>query len=96
MAAGFSAALNIYFNTYFWGFSSTQIGIAGVVGVIPGILGAVALSPYLSKRIGKRRGAIYSSLIAIFFVPFPYLLRIYGYMPEFGSYDLLWIMCEAE
>ena len=93
MAAGFSAALNIYFNTYFWGFSSTQIGIAGVVGVIPGILGAVALSTYLSKRIGKRRGAIYSSLTAIFFVPFPYLLRIYGYMPEFGSYDLLWIMC---
>ena len=52
MASGFSAALNIYFNTFFWGFNNIQIGIVTVVAVVPGIIGAMFISRILSTKIG--------------------------------------------
>ena len=92
MAAGFSSSLNIYFNTFFWGFSTIQIGIVSIIAVIPGIISAMIISRRLSVKIGKRRAAIICGMIALVLTPVPYILRIYGYMPEFGSNELLAIM----
>ena len=55
MASGFSAALNIYFNTFFWGFNNIQIGIVTVIAVVPGIVGAMIISRILSVKIGKNK-----------------------------------------
>ena len=92
MASGFSAALNIYFNTFFWGFNNIQIGIVTVVAVVPGIIGAMFISRILSTKIGKRKAAIICGMIALILTPVPYALRIYGLAPEFGSNGLLLLM----
>ena len=92
MAAGFSSALNIYFNTFFWGFNNIQIGVVTLVAVVPGIIGAMVISRVLSVKIGKRLAAIICGMIALILTPVPYGLRIYGIMPEFGSNDLLFLM----
>jgi Na+/melibiose symporter-like transporter len=92
MAAGFSSALNIYFNTFFWGFNNIQIGVVTLVAVVPGIIGAMVISRVLSVKIGKRLAAIICGMIALILTPVPYSLRIYGIMPEFGSNDLLFLM----
>ena len=63
MAAGFSSSLNIYFNTFFWGFSTIQIGIVSIIAVIPGIISAMIISRRLSVKIGKRRVASSESLL---------------------------------
>ena len=92
MAAGFSSALNIYFNTFFWGFNNIQIGIVTILAVVPGIIGAMVISRMLSAKIGKRKAAIICGMIALILTPVPYTLRIYEMMPEFGSNDLLFLM----
>ena len=92
MAAGFSSSLNIYFNTFFWGFSTIQIGIVSIIAGIPGIITAMIISQRLSVKIGKRRAAIICGMIALVLTPVPYTLRVYGYLPGFGSNELLAIM----
>ena len=50
------------------------------------------ISQRLSVKIGKRRAAIICGMIALILTPVPYIFRVYGYMPEFGSNELLAIM----
>ena len=92
MAAGFSSALNIYFNTFFWGFSSFQIGIVSFVAVVPGIICSMVIARVLSKSIGKKKAAIICGSIALALTPVPYALRIFELAPSFGSNGLLLMM----
>ncbi|MGI8839424.1 MAG: MFS transporter [Caulobacteraceae bacterium] len=62
MAAGLGASTNIYFLTYFWEFSSAQIGLL-VVGVFASAIMALMAAGPLSRRFGKRGSAI--GLIAL-------------------------------
>lgn len=84
MAAGLTSALNIYFNTYFWELQSSQISIL-VLGNFPAAAIALVVSQGLSKRLGKKRGAVWIATLGLIFAPVPVLLRLIGWMPENGS-----------
>ncbi len=88
MANGLTAALNIYLNTYFWQLTSTQISLLLMCFFVSAML-ALALTPALSRRLGKRPAAIAVSLAAIALGPAPIVLRLLGPFPANGSPALL-------
>ncbi len=88
MAGGLIAALAIYINTYFWELTSSQISLL-VLGYFVSAVLAVAIAPGLSRRIGKKRAAILTSLAAILIGPAPVVLRLLGVFPPNGSPSLL-------
>jgi Na+/melibiose symporter-like transporter len=80
MAAGLSASMNFYFNTYFWGFSSAQIaGLA--TGVFISAFIALSFAPIASRRLGKRPAAMTAIIAAVAAGLAPMLLRLAGVMP---------------
>jgi Na+/melibiose symporter-like transporter len=91
MAAGLNAALGIYFNTYFWELTSSQISVFVVALFLAAIL-AGATAPPLSRAFGKKRAAIGVSLGAVVLGPLPIVLRLAGLFPPNGSPSLLWIL----
>lgn len=88
MAAGLMAALNIYFNTFFWELSSDQMSILVIANFVSAAL-ALALAPQASLRLGKKRAAVTISVAAIVLAPLPIVLRLVGFFPENGSPALL-------
>jgi glycoside/pentoside/hexuronide:cation symporter, GPH family len=88
MALGITAALNLYFNTYFWELTSDQISLL-VVGNFISAGVAFATAPQLARRLGKKTAAIRVALCAIVFGPAPIVLRLLGWFPETGSRALL-------
>lgn len=91
VAAGLSAALSFYFFNYFWRFSSEQSGFItmGVFG--SAIIGAV-LAPFVSRTIGKKKGAIIIGLIAFLGSPMPIVLRLLGVLPDKGDPFVFWFV----
>jgi GPH family glycoside/pentoside/hexuronide:cation symporter len=87
MAAGISTSLNIYFNTFFWEFSSEQIGLLTIPLFLSAVL-ALILAPRISERFGKKRAAIGVAGVAFLGAPLPIALRLLGLFPENGT-DLL-------
>ena len=87
MAAGVAASLNYYINGFFWEFTSAQTGLLTISVFISAGL-ALVLAPLVSKRLGKKRGAIIVGGIAFSVAPMPVILRLLGVMPPNGS-DLL-------
>lgn len=94
MAGGLMAALSIYFNTYFWELTSTEISII-VMGNFASAAVAMTLAPRLSKRYGKRSAAIRTTLTLLAVGPIPVVLRLIGWFPENGSPSLLPILFVA-
>jgi GPH family glycoside/pentoside/hexuronide:cation symporter len=88
MAGGLIAALAIYINTYFWELTSSQISVL-VLGYFVSAILAVAIAPGMSRRIGKKRSAILTSLAAILIGPAPVALRLTGAFPPNGAPALL-------
>ena len=88
MGAGITAALTIYFNTYFWELSSQQMSLLAMLNFVSAAV-AFAVTPQLSLRYGKRAAAIGSALIVIIFGPAPIFLRLLGLFPDNGSPLLL-------
>ncbi len=91
IASGVSAALAFYFLTYFWQFTSQQNGFItfGVFG--SAIIGSL-MAPYVSKTIGKKRGAIIIGLIAFLGSPIPICLRLLGLLPPNGDPAIFWFV----
>ena len=87
MAAGVAASLNYYINGFFWEFTTTQTSYL-TMSVFASAALALVLAPIVSKRIGKKRGAIIMGAIAFSVAPTPVILRLLGLMPPNGS-DLL-------
>lgn len=87
-AAGMTAALNIYFNTFFWQLTSDQIALLVLPNFVSAVL-AFALAPRVSRRLGKRRAVIVVALGALFFGPLPVVLRLLGLFPPNGSPALI-------
>lgn len=81
VASGVSTTLSFYFSTFFWGFSAEQIGLISLSVVISALM-AFFISPAISRRLGKKRGAITIGLMAFTVAPAPILLRLFGLMPE--------------
>jgi len=88
MAAGLTGSLGIYFNTYFWELSSTQI-LKIVLGSFVSAILALIVAPRLGHRFGKKRAAIGTAITAISIGPLPVIARLLGLFPENGSPLLL-------
>ena len=84
VASGVSTTLSFYFSTFFWGFTAEQIGLISLSVVISALM-AFFISPAISKRLGKKRGAITIGLMAFTVAPAPIFLRLLGLMPENGD-----------
>lgn len=88
MAAGLTAALTIYFNTYFWELSSQAMAILVMLNFVSAAI-ALAVTPRLSMRFGKKPAAIINALGAVLLAPLPIVLRLLGLFPENDSPALL-------
>ena len=84
VASGVSTTLSFYFSTFFWGFTTEEIGLISLSVVISALM-AFFISPVISKRLGKKRGAITIGLMAFTVAPAPIFLRLLGLMPENGD-----------
>lgn len=88
MAGGITAALTLYFNTYFWELSSLQMSVLTLLNFVSAAV-AFAFGPGLSRRLGKKRAALTTAVIVMTFGPMPIVLRLCGLFPENGSPLLL-------
>lgn len=90
-ASGLTAGLTFYFVTYFWEFSSAQIG-AITFGVFLSAFMGGALAPVVTKKLGKKRGALIVGLVAFIGAPMPIFLRLIDVLPENGTSELFWLV----
>jgi Na+/melibiose symporter-like transporter len=88
MAAGLITSLNVYFNTYFWELSPTQIGVLTLGPFVSSVVALVA-APVLSRRFGKKGGAVLIGSLAALLAPTPIVGRLVGLMPPNGSAALV-------
>lgn len=91
MAAGLSTSLNIYFNTYFWGFESAQLGYLTLPFFLSAAV-ALFVAPLLSIRMGKKQAALVVAGIAFVGAPLPIALRLMGLFPANGTDTLFYMM----
>ncbi len=91
MAMGLAAALNGYFNTFFWGFTARDISLL-TGGVFLSAFLALAVTPAISRRFGKRTATIGLAVLAVSVGLAPMFLRLAGLMPPNGSPLLLWVI----
>jgi len=91
VATGLSAALAFYFSTYFWGFTSQQIGFVTLSIFVSAVIGS-AMAPVVTRTIGKKRGAMIIGLIAFLGAPLPIVLRLLGLLPENGDPLVFWFV----
>ena len=84
VGSGVAATLSYYIYTFLWEFSTQQIGFISISVVISAMLGFM-LSPFISKRLGKKKGAILIGFLAFTVNPAPIVLRMMGFMPENGD-----------
>jgi len=83
-AIGLSAALLLYFNTYFWGLTASQLSIFALTGIFAAVLGPLLAGP-ISRRIEKRRAVIVFYACFLLISPLPIALRLIGFFPANGS-----------
>jgi Na+/melibiose symporter-like transporter len=98
VATGLSAGLSFYINGYFWNFSNDQIAGLSISIILSAFL-ALLISPIISRRMGKKRGAIVIGIIAFSTAPAPVVLRLFGLMPENGDpllYPIILVMTIAD
>ena len=91
VATGLAASLSLYFTTYFWAFNSAQIGLI-VLGVFVSAALGAWLAPLVSRRLGKKRGAMIVGLIAFIGAPLPIVLRLAGLLPANGDPAVFWLV----
>jgi len=90
MATGISTSLNLYFNTFFWEFTSEQIGLL-ILPLFASAALALVVGPGVSRRFGKKHAAIGVAGIAFALAPMPMVLRLLGLFPENGTLELLYV-----
>ena len=83
-ASGFTAALSIYFSTFFWGLVPSQLAIVTMLQAVAAIC-AVPLARRLSVSFDKRRAALGSFVFILFWGPVMLLGRIFELVPENGD-----------
>jgi GPH family glycoside/pentoside/hexuronide:cation symporter len=91
MAGGLVASLNVYFSTFFWGFTAQQISVF-TLGVYLSAIIALTAAPRLSRRFGKRPMAMTMIAAAVAVGVGPLLLRLAGLLPPNGSLALMVII----
>jgi Na+/melibiose symporter-like transporter len=91
MGQGVNAAMNIYFNTYFWAFTSSQFALL-VLGVFASAGLALFLAPGISRRFGKRATAMTCAGLSVTVGVTPIILRLLGWMFPNGSVGLFLVI----
>ena len=84
VAAGTLAALNNYFNAFFWGLSSGQIFFLSLTVVASPVV-AIFVSTPVSRVIGKKRAAIWFWILSTVFGWIPMGARLLDLFPPNGS-----------
>ena len=84
LAGGLVASMNGYFNTFFWGFSASQIALI-TLGVFISAFAALPTAPLLSRRFGKKHTAMLLAVLSLAIGIGPVLLRLAGLFPPNGS-----------
>ena len=85
---GFNDVVWLYMNTYFWGFSTHEIGLL-TFGLFLSALIAFFLTRPLTERFDKRQAILGLAVFAIPFAPLLIFLRLLGLLPENGHPGLL-------
>ena len=85
---GFNDVVWLYMNTYFWGFSTNQIGLL-TFGLFLSAIIAFFLTRPLTERFDKRQAVLGLATFAILFAPLLIFLRLLGVLPENGHPSLL-------
>jgi GPH family glycoside/pentoside/hexuronide:cation symporter len=91
---GMQENLNNYMNTFFWGFTSQQIG-GFVIVILLASLVVLGSARSLLVRFGSRRVGMGCALTMATVNPLMVVLRMLGLMPEKGSSALYLILCIA-
>lgn len=91
VAGGLAAGMSLYFFTYFWAFSEEQTGVLFIGTFVAALIGFV-LAPIVSRRLGKKRGAIIVGLIAFGGAPVPIILRLFDVLPPNGTPFIFWFV----
>ena len=80
VGAALAAALNLYFNNYFWELSPRQVAII-VLGGFASTPMAFALARWAGRVWEKRTAALGIAALAFFIAPLPLILRLIGWFP---------------
>lgn len=91
IAGGLAAGLSLYFLTYFWGFDERQTSAIFIGTFVAAGIGLV-LAPFISRKLGKKRGAIIVGLIAFVGGPVPIILRLLDLLPPNGTPFVFWFV----
>jgi glycoside/pentoside/hexuronide:cation symporter, GPH family len=91
VAGGLSTALTFYFGTFFWGFSSQQIGLLTLGVFLSAFLGAVLAAP-VTRLIGKKQGAMIIGFVAFLGAPLPILLKLAGFLEGWSPQSIFWFV----
>jgi len=83
-ASGVTASMFHYMNNFFWELSTNQAGLLSASAFISALF-AFVLTPWVSRRMGKRRAVLVFGTIAFTCLPLPIFLRILGLFPENGT-----------
>jgi Na+/melibiose symporter-like transporter len=87
-ANGFNEVVGLYMNTYFWGFSTSEIAVL-IAGLVLSVILAFAITPALTTRFDKKKVALAFASFGVSLGPLPVFLRLLGWMPENGDPMLL-------
>lgn len=80
LIVGMGAALNQYWNTFYWGFGPSDI-LGLTLGVFLSAVLALVLGPPLAKRVGKRNATMLTYAGAVLAGVVPISARYFGLMP---------------
>jgi len=88
MAAGLNGGMGTYVLTYFWRLNSKEIALFSFVGIIAAIAASGIVVP-ITKRFEKKHAAMACAIIAWIFATGPYVLALFGWMPDYTAKWLL-------
>lgn len=91
VASGLSLSLSVYFSTYFWELSASQIATVASTAIVGILLAFVVVLP-LSARFGKKPAAMLMFSLSLVSSILPLALRLAGLFPANGDPLLLWLL----
>jgi Na+/melibiose symporter-like transporter len=91
VAGGLTSGLSLYFFTYFWAFDERQTAAIFLGTFLAAGIGLV-LAPFVSRKLGKKHGAIMVGLVAFVGAPVPIVLRLLDLLPPNGTPFIFWFV----
>ncbi len=80
LGAGLAAALNVYFNNYFWELTPAQVGMIVLSGFLSAPF-AMFLARFAGRVLEKKTAALCIAATAFVIAPLPIILRLFGMFP---------------